>query len=101
MEHKIKESWVSESLHRGKLAPDKEPWHSAAPWAKHQFYRVQPLKFVGAFVIAVYSLGFSRKQNQYDVCIYLFTEIYFKELAHIIMVDGKVKIRWLGQQAEI
>ena len=31
MEHKIKESWVSESLHRGKLAPDKEPWHSAAP----------------------------------------------------------------------
>ena len=24
MEHKIKESWVSESLHGGKLAPDKE-----------------------------------------------------------------------------
>ena len=38
---------------------------------------------------------------QYNVCIYLFTEVYFKELAHIITVDGKVKICWLDQQAEI
>lgn len=38
--------------------------------------------------------------NMMCVSIY-FTEIYVKELAHIIMVDGKVKICWLGQQAEI
>ena len=70
MEHKIKESWVSESLHGGKLAPDKELWHSAVPWARHQFYHVQPLKSVGAFVIAVYSLGFSRKTESIW-CVYL------------------------------
>lgn len=102
VDHRMREAWVSESPHREKLAPGKEPWSWAAPWARHQLCCVQSLKSTGLSVPAARLSGFCKKTESIE-CVYptiqLCSERFIlKELAHIITIDGKCKICWVASR---
>lgn len=69
VDHRMREAWVFESPHREKLAPGKEPWSWAAPWARHQLCCVHSLKSTGLSVPAAHLSGFCKKTESIE-CVY-------------------------------
>ena len=51
-----------------------------------------------SLVLDIVLSGFYRKTKPIE-CVYIYREIYFKKLAHVIMDAGKSEICRAGQQA--